>query len=307
MKKFYYFSQSKLQFVEIKNFKKKFLTFYSFSILASMLVLLFGYILFNKIFFGNSSSTDLSTENTILKEKLLDVATRYDYLKTSIDSLTKRNNELRLAANLPGLSDEELLFGSGGETFNDLGFNKNADEINLDKALSLISELENKLNFEKEQYRLISQKLKMNQKLYESIPAIKPTTGIVGEHGFGMRLHPILRINRMHDGVDIITSVGTPVYAPGKGKVDFVGRRGGLGLCIEIDHGFGYRTVYGHLLSSSVKVGDTVNRGELFARTGNSGLSSGPHLHYEVHHDGVKKDPSEFFFNDFNIFELIKK
>ena len=74
-------------------------------------------------------------------------------------------------------------------------------------------------------------------------------------HGFGMRLHPILGIRRMHDGIDIITDRGTPVHATGDGEIDFVGYKGGYGLCIEIDHGFGYRTVYAHLSKALVKRG----------------------------------------------------
>jgi murein DD-endopeptidase MepM/ murein hydrolase activator NlpD len=101
--------------------------------------------------------------------------------------------------------------------------------------------------------------------------------------------------------------MGTPVYASGKGTIDFIGYRGGLGLAIEIDHGFGYRSIYGHLSGTNVKIGEKVMRGKLIAKTGNSGLSSGPHLHYEVHHNGVKQNPVEFFFDDLNFFELTKK
>jgi len=111
----------------------------------------------------------------------------------------------------------------------------------------------------------------------------------------------------MHDGIDIMTNTGTPVYAPGNGTVDFVGYKGGYGLCIEIDHGYGYRTVFGHLSNASVQVGKIVKRGDLLAKTGNTGLSSGPHLHYEVHHDGIKQDPMGFFFDNSGFFDISKK
>ncbi len=125
--------------------------------------------------------------------------------------------------------------------------------------------------------------------------------------GFGIRMHPILQINKMHDGIDIITDVGTPVYSSGKGVVEFAGNKGGFGLAIEIDHGFGYRTVYAHLSSVKVKQGQKVSRGDLIGNTGNSGLSSGPHLHYEVHHNGIKLNPVDFFFDETGFFELTKK
>jgi murein DD-endopeptidase MepM/ murein hydrolase activator NlpD len=117
-----------------------------------------------------------------------------------------------------------------------------------------------------------------------------------------MRLHPILKVRRMHEGIDIVTDTGTPVHASGNGTVAFVGRNKGYGLEVEIDHGFGYRTIYAHLSSSKVKLGQKVNRGDIIAKTGNTGLSSGPHLHYEVHHNGVKQDPLDYFFDDLSIF-----
>jgi murein DD-endopeptidase MepM/ murein hydrolase activator NlpD len=107
----------------------------------------------------------------------------------------------------------------------------------------------------------------------------------------------------MHSGIDIINNVGTPVKATGKGKVVFVGVKGGYGLEVEIDHGFGYRTVYAHLSKSMVKEGQTVTRNQVIAKSGNSGLSSGPHLHYEVLHNGQNLDPSEFFFDHYGYFE----
>ena len=122
-----------------------------------------------------------------------------------------------------------------------------------------------------------------------------------------MRIHPVLNILRMHDGIDIIAEVVTSVFATGKGTVDFIGIKGGYGLCVEINHGFGYTTLYGHLSSVNVILGQKVLRGTVIARSGNSGLSSGPHLHYEVTHDGIKLDPYGFFFDDMNIFTLNHK
>ena len=116
-------------------------------------------------------------------------------------------------------------------------------------------------------------------------------------------MHPILHIYKMHDGIDIINDVGTSVYASGKGKVVFVGTKGGYGLAVEIEHGFVYKTVYGHLSSALVSEGQVVNRGQMIAKSGNSGLSSGPHLHYEVLHDGQNLNPADFFFDEYSYFE----
>jgi len=112
-----------------------------------------------------------------------------------------------------------------------------------------------------------------------------------------------LHINKMHNGIDILNSVGTPVNASGKAKVVFVGTRGGYGLAVELDHGFGYKTIYAHLSSVLIKEGQIVKRGQLIAKSGSSGLSSGPHLHYEVIHNGQNLNPADFFFDEYSYFE----
>ncbi|HAJ98442.1 MAG TPA: peptidase M23, partial [Bacteroidales bacterium] len=134
-----------------------------------------------------------------------------------------------------------------------------------------------------------------------SIPAIFPiergTSRLVS--GFGYRIHPIYKKMRMHTGVDFIAPVGTPIYSTGNGVVVRAERHnGGYGLMIEIDHGFGYRTLYAHLSRIQVRVGQRISRGEVIALSGNTGLSSGPHLHYEVIRNGRTVNPVGYFFHD---------
>ena len=97
--------------------------------------------------------------------------------------------------------------------------------------------------------------------------------------------------------LDIAVNIGTKVYAPADGKVKFVGRQGGWGKVLKIDHGNGYRTVYAHLSRIVVKPGSEIKRGDLVAESGNSGRSSGPHLHYEVHKYGAPQNPMDYFFS----------
>ena len=118
-------------------------------------------------------------------------------------------------------------------------------------------------------------------------------------NGFGMRVHPVLGVWRMHEGLDIINEVGVPVYAAGDATVHFAGRtQGGYGTVIELSHGFGYTTLYAHLSEINVREGKQVKRGELIGRVGRSGLVSGPHLHYEVRLNGRKHNPVDYFFDD---------
>lgn len=114
------------------------------------------------------------------------------------------------------------------------------------------------------------------------MPALLPADGVIVS-GFGMRLHPILRVRKMHEGIDILLPYGSPVYAPGDGIVRETGRSAGYGLYIILEHpATGYRTLYGHLSKVLVRRGQKVQRGDQIALSGNSGRSTGPHLHYEV-------------------------
>jgi murein DD-endopeptidase MepM/ murein hydrolase activator NlpD len=213
----------------------------------------------------------------------------YKELNTALDSLISTNEDLRVAANLPPISEDVRMLGFGGGSYdNSLEFLIQQNSIEIKKAVEFTEELTRKINFEKYNYKEISDKLNQNKELYSSMPALKPCAGSLAYHGFGMRMHPILKKVRMHEGIDIVTNSGTQVKAPGKGKVVFSGYKGSYGLTVEIDHGFGYRTLYAHLSKTLVKKGAYVERGDPIAKTGNTGLSTGPHLHYEVEHKGVK-------------------
>lgn len=295
MKKLYYFNYKNLKFTEINGLKSK------LALLVSVFILFissFGFFFISEF----SNKKELPTDQAF-QYKFESLIKNYQIVNSQLDSLLQINNELRIAANLPVISKEERELGIGGGEFSlNFDLNNNAASNGLKEVDSFVDRLLTKVKFEKKNIEDISAALKRNEELYKGIPAIKPCSGSLAVHGFGMRLHPILHVNRMHNGLDIITNVGTPVYASGGGVIDFVGYKNGFGLCIEIDHGFGYKTIYGHLSSTKAKQGQNVKRNTLIAQTGNSGLSAGPHLHYEVLHNGVNLDPELFFFNDSQLF-----
>lgn len=141
------------------------------------------------------------------------------------------------------------------------------------------------------------------QQRMAAMPAIMPIRkdqcNIVS--GFGMRYHPILHHRRMHTGIDLTAHQGTPVYATADGRVTTAGRgegTSGYGICVVVDHGYGYQTLYGHLSKVSVRKGQLVKRGEMVGCVGHTGLAQGNHLHYEVIQNGNKVNPVYFFFND---------
>lgn len=134
-----------------------------------------------------------------------------------------------------------------------------------------------------------------------SIPAIQPVANKnlrKMASGFGYRLHPIYKTYKMHEGIDFTAPTGTPIYATGNGRIVTAGPDRGYGNCVVISHGFGYQTLYGHMYRIKARPGQQVKRGELIGYVGNTGLSSGSHLHYEVIRNGKKINPINYFFND---------
>jgi len=140
------------------------------------------------------------------------------------------------------------------------------------------------------------------QEMLASIPAVQPIpnedlTQTAG--GFGMRIHPIHKIPKFHAGMDFTAKQGTPIYATGDGRVVFADyATNGYGMHVIVDHGFDYETLYGHLSELKVRDGQRVKRGDVIGLVGNTGLSAGPHLHYEVHKGGEPVDPANYYFND---------
>ncbi|HLX13421.1 MAG TPA: M23 family metallopeptidase, partial [Bacteroidota bacterium] len=166
-------------------------------------------------------------------------------------------------------------------------------------ASSTIDKLTNEISLEKQNYEEISKKQNFNKEFFASMPALKPMEGYYSTNGFGLRMHPVLGIFKDHKGLDIINDVGTPVYASADGNIEIAGQTGGgYGIMILIDHGFGYETLYAHLSQVLVKEHAHVKRGDLIAKSGRTGLVSGPHLHYEVRYKGVIQNPVNYFLDD---------
>jgi murein DD-endopeptidase MepM/ murein hydrolase activator NlpD len=167
-----------------------------------------------------------------------------------------------------------------------------------------IDKLKKQMYVQTKSYDEIVKLAKSKKKMLASIPAIQPVEN-KGLHalvsGFGMRIHPIYKVRKMHTGVDFHAKIGSKVYATGDGVVMTAGSpEGGYGNEVEINHGFGYVTKYAHLSKFKVRPGQKVKRGELIAYSGNTGTSAAPHLHYEVIKRGQKVNPVYFFYNDLN-------
>ncbi len=175
------------------------------------------------------------------------------------------------------------------------------EELILD-AMQKIDVLKKKMYIQTKSYDDIANLVKNKAKMMAALPAIQPVSNKELNRlasGFGYRIHPIYKVRRLHTGVDFAAQRGTPIYASGDGIVTVVANNsGGYGKEVQVNHGYGYVTLYAHMDNFNVKPGQRVKRGQCIGYVGSTGSSTAPHLHYEIIHNGQKVNPVHFFFND---------
>lgn len=192
----------------------------------------------------------------------------------------------------------------GADRYQDI---RDKDIIHEDVIVELneqVDRLRRKIYIESKSQDEVVQLAVNKEQLFSAIPAIQPVANkelIRLSSGFGMRFHPIYKVKKMHPGIDFSAPIGTPIYATADGVVDQVSVSfSGYGKVIEIDHGFGYRTRYAHMHGFAVSKNQKIKRGELIGYVGNTGLSTAPHLHYEVFINSRHVNPVHYFFSDLN-------
>jgi murein DD-endopeptidase MepM/ murein hydrolase activator NlpD len=234
-------------------------------------------------------------------------------LIANINSVDHKLNELDSKLNQLEIADDSLYRSILGAkplplNYRLAGIGGSSEKLNPSKSMNLVhnsynrlESLFSRLKVQKKSYDILLNKAKLNNKRLKQTPAIIPISNKeltkIGS-GFGQRFHPILNFIRPHRGIDFHSSVGTPVYATADGTVVKAEYSTTFGNLVQIDHGFGVATVYAHLSKIISKPGEKVLRGKEIGLVGNTGLSVGPHLHYEVHLNGVEVDPVNYFFND---------
>ena len=176
------------------------------------------------------------------------------------------------------------------------------DELGKDIAAKL-NNINARVLYQRKSYTDIEKLINNQGNKLASLPAIQPVSNKDLSRiasGFGMRIHPIYGIAKMHSGLDFTAPQGRPIYATGDGTVSTSGAGTGTGNHVIINHGYGYETVYMHMVRIKARDGQRVKRGEVIGWVGSTGASTGPHCHYEVHINGRPVDPVYFFFNDLN-------
>ena len=297
----YFYDKESCEFIPIEyNIYQQVVYNLSIWILTGITLASIGMIILSN-FVGTPSELALSTENKILLERLEETKQSLTSLDQQLQELSQRDAEIyRSILGLDKEMDEEALLGFGGSNLyeNYEIYSENAFEI-LSWTSQKIDELERQGNVQDLSLEEIKAQYNENKVALKNIPAIKPGSGILLS-GFGMRRHPVLGYVRPHDGLDFRADIGSDVYATGDGEVIFAKRYGTFGRTLIIDHGFGYKTLYAHLsvYEDDIKVGAKVKRGQVIAKSGNTGLTEGPHLHYEVHFNDKSVDPLLYLFAD---------
>lgn len=253
------------------------------------------------IIFGSPSEKELRKENSQLQAQYNVLSRRLDESLGVLQDLQQRDDNLyRIIFQADPLSSAIRKAGYGGT-------NRYAHLMNLTNADLVISTtqkldiLDKQLYIQSRSFDDVIDLCKSREEMLQCIPAIQPVSNNDLRRtasGYGMRIDPIYKTQRFHAGMDFSAPTGTDVYATGDGVIVKAGWETGYGNTIRIDHGFGYETVYAHLHEFNIQTGRKVVRGELIGAVGNTGKSTGPHLHYEVHVKGRHVNPINYYFMD---------
>ena len=241
--------------------------------------------------------------NKVLVQNIEENQKRIENLLDELDEIKKQDDILRRLVKLPPIHDDIRKMGFGG-THNkteteDVNYLLPEDQIDVDAIIDDINYVNRLINLERLSYNEITEKVYSNQDAILAYPAIHPVES-GNDHlssNYGYRRDPFSQKFKFHDGHDYSARIGTDVHSTANGRVKKSKYWGSFGNYIEIDHGNGYITAYGHLSNRSVKAGDKVFRGQKVGEVGNTGRSTAPHLHYEVQYKNKAVDPSPFYFD----------
>jgi murein DD-endopeptidase MepM/ murein hydrolase activator NlpD len=260
-----------------------------------------------------------SPKELVLKNEVKEMEFYYENLRKEVDKLHSQlagidqrdDNIYRVVLGAEPLEKSIRDAGVGGsDRYADIREKNIIHEDVILKLHESVDKLRRKVYIESKSQDEVVQLAENKEKLFAAIPAIQPVANkelLALASGFGMRVHPIYKVKKMHTGVDFAATIGTPIYATADGLIDKMEVNfSGYGKMIEIDHGFGYRTRYAHMHGFAVRHGQHVKRGELIGYVGDTGLSTAPHLHYEVFINGAYVNPIHYFFNDLNAEEYEK-
>lgn len=274
---------------------------------ASVVVILGGATIYGvgKVlshYYTRQAMAEVTAENNSLRENIATISTRLARVDTFLAEIATSDYQLRLMADLNPISPETRLMGVGGmggatgsgELMSLTGESTVDDSVR--QLVFDIDKIEREIRLQHSSFLEIKRQLASKEEIMLATPSIRPVVGGFYSSGYGYRRDPFTRRRALHSGLDIVSRVGTPVIATADGTVISAERAAGYGKVVVIDHGYGYRTLYAHLSSIEVFKGTKVTRGKRIGTLGNTGRSTGPHLHYEVHINKKPVNPMDYIF-----------
>jgi murein DD-endopeptidase MepM/ murein hydrolase activator NlpD len=308
----YYYNTNTLRYEKLETpFRVRLLRIFGFLAAALVTAAIISYIAFQ--FVGSPKERILERQNKRLKDNYYDLRDELITLDKQMKELEKRDNDVYRAifeanpipdsARAKDLEAEKEIAEVGKISDNQLGLS----------ILATITNLKSRAKAQEKSYEEVAQLVKDKEKLLAHTPAIQPVSNKDLSRiasGFGYRIDPVYKTVKFHAGLDFTAPQGTPIYATADGRITTAGNTGnGYGNHVVINHGYGYESLYGHMVRVKARNGQVVKRGEVIGWVGSTGKSTGPHCHYEVHKNGQKIDPIYFFYNDLSPeqFDLILK
>lgn len=292
-----------------------------FTVFGALTLALLGVFISNYLFVMShiQENKDLRVENRKLKQQVQLYHSRFIAIDSTLDRVKLLANRLKIITNSEDPGGSAALMRSLPDAATNTGLNpENKNSPMTESIAESLSPRDPERQSLEDHYQLVDQTLKQTasallnseqelQLLYETmqdkkdflsaLPTIKPAEGLFTS-GFGVRRSPFGESEKMHEGLDIANSPGTPIRAPANGIVSFASSKTGYGQMVILDHGYGIETWYGHTSRLLVSSGQKIRRGETIALLGNSGRSTGPHLHYEVRVNGTPVDPLTYILEN---------
>ena len=242
---------------------------------------------------------DLKRKNVSQKIELNEISKKINEVEGQLARLKDFDKKLRIIANVesPKIESREQM-GMGGASLENVDFLSPRDKRGefVEKMHADLTELESQVGTQAKSFIELQSYLSEKSSMLASTPSVWPVRGWVSS-GYGKRISPFTGLTERHTGIDIANRSGTKVVASADGIVIYSGRNGSLGKSVRVKHGYGLKTTYGHLSKIFVKKGEKVKRGQKIAEMGSTGRSTGPHLHYDVTHNGAHVNPFNYILN----------
>lgn len=298
-KKKFHFNPETLSYEETDNtllFKLRRLLIHLFSGVSLGAVFFFIFV----SFFDSPEEVQLEQEKSRLHAQYKLLQRNMDEINDVLADLQQRDDNLYRVI----FQADPIPYSVRKSTANREYYNQLLDMTNSQIAVATTKkydELKKQIYIQSKSYDELVKLASNQEEMLKHVPAIQPVLNknlTRTASGFGWRIDPVYRTRRFHEGMDFTAPTGTDIYATGNGTVRLAGWRQGYGNCVEINHGFGYLTLYGHMHQIKVKVGQKVNRGDVIGKVGSTGKSTGPHLHYEVHYKGKVMNPQNYYYLD---------